>query len=152
MKRCFYKIISLTALLVMFLLPVKLLAQRPELIIPATHSAHTVVMSPDEKWLVSAGGEGMKIWDNKTGSLLKNLAPGGKDLSRFYGGYIIMAFDNASRSLAMQVEDTIYIFDFERFAISNRIKVDGKRTAMVFSKMVRDCLLLVSMEMIMILM
>lgn len=117
----------------MVVLPNQLLAQRPELIIPATHSAKSVIISADDKWLVSAGGEGLKIWDNKTGSLLKNLAPGRKNNERFDAGRINMAIDNASRLLAMQIEDTIYFFDFDKFTITTRVKVNGKRTAMVFS-------------------
>ena len=124
---------TVTILLFAFVMPVKLLAQRPELIIPATHSAKSVIISPDDKWLISAGGEGLKIWDNKTGSLLKNLSPGRKSNARFNSGSINMAIDNASRLLAMQIEDTIYFFDFDKFAISNRVKVNGRRTAMVFS-------------------
>jgi hypothetical protein len=45
-----------------------------------------------------------------------------------------MAIDNASRLLAMQIEDTIYFFDFDKFTITNRVKVNGRRTAMVFSQ------------------
>lgn len=134
MRHCSYKIVFLVALLALFFSPEKLSAQRPELIIPATHSAHSVIISPDEKWVVSAASEGLKIWDNKTGSLLKNLAPGGRDNNRFNAGSINMAIDNSSRLLALQVGDTVYIFDFEKFAISNKVKVDGKRTAMAFSK------------------
>jgi Caspase domain len=122
-------VISLLAVL----FPAVLKAQRPELIIPATHSAKSVIISPDDKWLVSAGGEGLKIWDNKTGSLLKNLAPGRKSNQRFDMGHINMAIDNASRLLAMQIEDTIYFFDFDKFDITKRVKVNGKRTAIVFS-------------------
>lgn len=118
---------------VVIVMPIKLQAQRPELIIPATHVARSVIVSPDDKWLVSAGSEGLKIWDNKTGSLLKNLAPGRKSNERFDGGRICMAIDKASRLLAMQVEDTIYFFDFDKFTITNRVKVNGKRTAMVFA-------------------
>jgi len=115
------------------IMPGKLLAQRPELIIPATHSAKSVIISPDDKWLVSAGNEGLKIWDNKNGSLLKNLSPGRKSNDRFNAGSICMAIDNASRLLAMQIEDTIYFFDFDKFDIARRVKANGKRTAMVFS-------------------
>jgi hypothetical protein len=75
----------------------------------------------------------LKIWNYKTGSLVKNLSPGRKSNQRFDMGRINMAIDNASRLLAMQIEDTIYIFDFDKFDISNRVKVNGKRTAMVFS-------------------
>ena len=120
-------------LLLASVMPGSLLAQRPELIIPATHSARSVIVSPDDKWLVSAGGEGLKVWDNKTGSLLKNLAPGRKSNARFNNGNINMAVDNASRLLAMQIEDTIYFFDFGKFEITNRVKANGRRTAMVFS-------------------
>ncbi len=119
--------------LVVILMPALLKGQRPELIIPATHIAKSVIISPDDKWLISAGGEGLKIWDNKTGSLLKNLAPGRKSNLRFDMGRINMAIDNASRLLAMQIEDTIYFFDFDKFAFRNRVKANGKRTAMVFS-------------------
>ena len=131
-----FKFLSVFTTVILFLVvarPVKLLAQRPELIIPATHSAKSVIISPDDKWLISAGGEGLKIWDNKTGSLLKNLAPGRKSNARFNNGGINMAIDKASRLLAMQIEDTIYFFDFDKFSITNSLKVSGRRTAMVFS-------------------
>jgi WD40 repeat protein len=134
MKQCFYKTIYLICFWTCFFSTQSALAQRPELIIPATHSAHSVIISPDDKWLVSAGSEGLKIWDNKTGNLLKNLAPGRKNNDRFNAGSINMAIDNASSLLAMQVEDTLYFFDFDKFELVKRVKVDGKRTAMIFSK------------------
>jgi hypothetical protein len=134
---CIFKIASIIKFVglvtISFILPNELLAQRPELIIPATHSAKSVIISPDDKWLVSAGGEGLKIWDNKTGRLLKNLAPGRKSNNRFDGGHINMAIDNASHLLTMQIEDTIYFFDFDKFTITNSVKVNGIRTAMVFT-------------------
>ena len=120
-------------LLLASVMPAKLFAQRPELIIPATHSARSVIISPEDKWLVSAGQDGIKIWDNKTGSLIKNLAPGGKDNNRFDNGKINMAMNATGSQFAMQVADSIYIFDFEKFVISNRLKVNGVRTAFVFS-------------------
>jgi hypothetical protein len=123
----------ITVLFIVMCLPKVLQAQRPELIIPATHSAFSAVISPDEKWLASAGAGGIKIWDNKTNRLIKNLAPGSKDNNRFDGGRINMAIDNASNVLAMQVVDTIYFFDFDKFTITGKIKVNGKRTAFVFA-------------------
>jgi len=108
-------------------------AQKPELIIPATHSAGSVIISPDEKWMVSAGSTGIKIWDNKTGSLLKNLSPGSKNIDRFERGSIYMAFDKSSRWLAMEIEDAIYLFDFDKFDLAGNIHLDGKRTAISFS-------------------
>jgi WD40 repeat protein len=125
--------LRLVILLLIIISPKIINAQRPELIIPATHSANSVIISPDDKWLISAGEEGIKIWENKTGSLIKNLIPGSKDNKRFDNGRINMAIDEASNLLAMQIADTIYFFDFEKFAISKKIKVNGKRTAMVFS-------------------
>lgn len=129
----FFSACTVILLLLIAGMPQQLFAQRPELIIPATHSARSVLISPDEKWLVSAGAEGLKIWDNKTGNLIKNLAPGGKSNARFNLGTINMAIDNASRQLAFQIEDSIYFFDFDKFNITTRVKVNGKRTAMVFS-------------------
>jgi len=52
---------------------------------------------------------------------------------REYAG-VNMAIDNASRLLAMQIEDTIYFFDFDKFIITKSVKINGKRTAMVFSQ------------------
>jgi len=123
----------LIILLLVIIFPEKIFAQRPELIIPATHAANSVVISPDDKWLVSAGDEGIKIWENKTGSLIKNLAPGSKDNQRFNMGHICMAINDASSLLTFQIADTIYFFDFGKFVFSHKIKVNGKRTAMVFS-------------------
>ncbi len=128
-----FNIISIsiiTILLPAFIMPAKLLAQRPELIIPATHRAGNVVISPDEKWLVSAG-RGIKIWDNKTNKLLKNLEPGSKDNSRFENG-VAMAFNPQSNMLAMQIADTMYFFDFDKFAIINKVKISTKITSIVF--------------------
>jgi WD40 repeat protein len=132
MKKYVCKLL-IPALFIIMFLPKAMQAQRPELIIPATHSAFSAVISPDEKWLVSAGAEGIKIWDNKTNRLIKNLAPGSKDNNRFDGGRINMAIDVFSSVLAMQVVDTIYFFDFEKFTITGKIKVNGKRTAFVFA-------------------
>lgn len=130
----FLSVFTSVIFLFVFTVPVKLMAQRPELIIPATHVARSVIISPDDKWLVSVGDEGLKIWDNKTGSLLKNLSPGRRNNDRFGSGRINMAIDNASRLLAIQIEDTIYFFDFDKFTITNSVKVNGRRTAMVFSQ------------------
>ena len=105
-------------------------AQRPELIIPATHQASNVVISPDEKWLVSAS-RGIKIWDNKTNKLLKDIAPGSKDNNRFDDG-VAMAFNKQSNMLAMQIADTMYFFDFEKFSITNKVQIGTKITAIVF--------------------
>ena len=120
-------------LLLAFVMPTKLLAQRPELIIPATHIANSVVISPDDKWMASAGKDGIKIWENKTGRLLKNLTPGGKDNKRFDDGKIAMAFNNTSRYLAFQLSDTVFIFDFDQFMLVKKIRAEGYRTALVFS-------------------
>ena len=84
-----FTIFFIGSLLCFFSVSVK--AQRPELIIPATHIANSVVISPDDKWMASAGKDGIKIWENKTGHLLKNLTPGGKDNNRFDDGKIAMA-------------------------------------------------------------
>lgn len=121
-------------LLIVVFSSVKLYAQRPELIIPATHEANSVVISPDDKWVVSAGNDGIKVWDNKTGSLLKNLTPGGRDNKRFDQGKFAMAIDAHSTTLAMQFADTIFLFDFDKFAITKKIAALGHRTAMVFSE------------------
>jgi len=113
--------------------PVNLYAQRPELIIPATHEANSVVISPDDKWVVSAGKDGIKVWDNKTGSLLKNLTPGGKNNKRFDEGKVAMTINAGSTTLAMQFADSIFLFDFDKFIITKKIAAVGYRTAMVFS-------------------
>ncbi len=112
---------------------VKVIAQRPELIIPATHQANAVVISPDDKWTVSAGKDGIKIWDNSTKSLLKNLTPGGKDNKRFDDGKLALTIDPQSTTLAMQLADSIYLFDFDKFIITKKIAAKGCRTAMVFA-------------------
>ncbi len=120
-------------LLVAIFSTLKVFAQRPELIIPATHEANSVVISPDDKWVVSAGNDGIKVWDNKTGSLLKNLTPGGRDTKRFDQGKIAMAIDAGSTTLAMQFADSIFLFDFNKFIITKKIAALGFRSAMVFS-------------------
>lgn len=56
-----------------------------------------------------------------------------KDNNRFDGGRINRAIDNASNVLVMQVVDTIYFFDFDKFTITGKIKVSSKRTAFVFA-------------------
>ena len=44
-----------------------------------------------------------------------------------------MAMDAASRLLAMEIEDSIFIFDFDRFQLTSAIKIRGQRTAMLFT-------------------
>lgn len=109
-------------------------AQRPELIIPATHVARSVIISPDEKWVVSAAEDGVKIWDYKSGNLIKNLAPGGKNNERFNNGRITMAIDGNSKQLAMYIADTLYLFNLQTFNYTQRIALKGDRTAFTFSK------------------
>jgi len=123
----------ITGITLLVFLSAAVSAQRPELIIPATHQASSVVISANEKWLVSAGGDGIKIWENTTGSLIKNLRPGGQDNLRFNSGRITMCIDKGSTLLAMQVADTIYVFDFDKFIIRQKIKATAGNTAMVFS-------------------
>ncbi len=132
MRKHDYPGMVLVALLLLFISP-KVNAQRPELIIPATHQAGSVVISADEKWVVSAGADGIKIWENATGSLIKNLRPGGQDNLRFNSGRIAMCIDKGTTQLAMQVADTIYVFDFNKFIIHQKIKATAGNTAMVFS-------------------
>ena len=129
----YFRLLFVCAFFVVMMLPNRIMAQRPELIIPATHSANSVVISPDDKWLVSASAEGIKVWENKTSKLIKNLAPGSKDNGRFRYGEICMAIDAQSKMLGIQVSDTIYFFDFEKFVFSNKVKINGRRSAFVFS-------------------
>ncbi|MFM2363502.1 MAG: hypothetical protein RLZZ316_2404 [Bacteroidota bacterium] len=117
-----------------FLWSVQVNAQRPELIIPATHSARSVIISPDEKWLASAAEDGIKLWDYKTGNLIKNLAPGSNNNERFNNGRITMAIDGSSKQLAMYVADTLYLFNLEAFQYTHQIALKGDRTAFTFSK------------------
>ena len=127
------EMISYMMVMIQLFCSAEAIAQRPELIIPATHVAATVLVSPDDKWLVSAGYDGVKIWDNKTRSLMKNLSPGGTDVSRFNNGKIAMAINNSSSMLAMQFADSLFVFSFDHFSISNRIYTGALKTAIAFS-------------------
>ena len=64
---------SISILFSFLFFTIKTFAQAPELILPTTHYAMSVVISADDKWLVSAGEGEVKIWNNETGQLIKNL-------------------------------------------------------------------------------
>ena len=113
--------------------PTNTFAQRPELIIPATHVARSVLVSPNDKWVISAGADGIKIWENVNKKLLKNLKPGSNNNLRFNEGKIAMAIDKNSEDIAMQIEDTVYIFNLKSFLFTHKAKVEAEATAMVFT-------------------
>ncbi|MEO5942693.1 MAG: caspase family protein [Ferruginibacter sp.] len=123
---------SLAAICLLHCLQIK--AQRPELMIPATHAASSVQYSPDGKWLVSEGVDGIKIWDVQTKTLLKNLQPGSRKNDRFGDGRLPIAFNSNNKNFVFQVEDTLYIFDMDKFAITNKYEVNGKRTALLLDE------------------
>ena len=110
---------------------VQIQAQRTELIIPATHAASSVQYSPDGKWLVSAGEDGLKLWNAKTKNLLKDIKPGSKANDRFYGGPLAISFNSNNQDFVFQVEDTLYIFDLDKFLITHTFKVNGVRSALL---------------------
>lgn len=135
-KQFFYRSVlqaTLICTVLLFCITKEISAQRPELIIPATHVAKSVIISPDDKWVISAGADGLKIWENSSKKLIKNLQPGGIDNLRFNEGNITMAFDKNSRDVALQVADTVYIFNLQTFSYTGKIKVEGIATAMVFT-------------------
>ncbi len=122
---------SLAALCLLQCLQIK--AQRPELMIPATHEARSVKYSPNGRWLVSAGKDGLKLWDVATKTLLKNIQPGSKENFRFGSGKMAIAFNSNNENFAFQVEDSIYIFNLDKYAITDKYKVKGTATVMLLS-------------------
>lgn len=110
----------------------KMNAQTPELIFPATHYAGSVVISPDEKWVVSVQANEVKIWENATARLIKNIK-----FSKNIDGPInetgILAISLNSKLLALQNADTLYFFNFDKFDFDRKIKINQSVHEMVFS-------------------
>ena len=93
-----------------------LFAQVPELVVPAGHGdqVYLVKFSADGKYLfsVGTGAKSVKIWDTKTGRLLKNLA-----VSDF-PSKIEIAQDNKTVVVATAKE--IYCYAFPSFKLLNK--------------------------------
>ena len=68
----------------------------------------SVTYSADGRWLASAGGEGIKIWDSATGGELLDL-PGGSTLVLFNrtGNRMFTSSDNGIQLYALKIEDLI---------------------------------------------
>ena len=141
---------SIFILLSFLFFTIKTFAQAPELILPTTHYAMSVVISTDDKWLVSAGEGEVKIWNNETGQLIKNLKFGNSD--GFYvatnsngseisgvlnmistGDAVIMAISPDNKTLAMASKDSLAFFSLDRFVFGKKISISDPIKALTFS-------------------
>ena len=122
------KIFCLINIVILWCSISQLFAQTPELIFPATHSAGTVVISADDTWLVSASGNTIKIWDNATAHLLKNI-----ELLRIENTSAQLAISPDSKMLSIQYNDSLYLFNLDNFVFQKRIKLADPMNAFVFS-------------------
>ena len=98
----------------------KTFAQTPELIFPATHYAGSVAISPDDKWLVSVSGNEVKIWDNETTRLIKNI----KFAVNFDGPINetgVIAISPDSKTVAFQNSDSLFLFNFDKFEFERKL-------------------------------
>ena len=107
-------------------------AQTPELIFPATHYAGSVAISPDEKWVVSVQANEVKIWENATTRLIKNI-----NFSKNVDGPVnetgILAISPNSKIVALQNADTLYFFNLDKFDFDRKIKINQSAQEMVFA-------------------
>ena len=107
-------------------------AQTPELIFPATHYAGSVAISPDDKWLVSVSGNEVKIWDNETARLIKNIK-----FAVNFDGLInetgVIAISPDSKTAAFQNADSLFFFNFDKFDFDRKLYLSNPLQEMVFS-------------------
>ncbi|HUN04596.1 MAG TPA: hypothetical protein PLS00_17230, partial [Niabella sp.] len=122
---------NLIAFLLLFSIQINILeAQTPELIIPESHDAYAISITPDNKWMITLGHDAVKIWDYASGRLLKNLQTGIKSIDPLENiTYIASNNENA----AFKIKDTLYIFNFGSFTISAKAVLKTNITALAFS-------------------
>ncbi|NNV53987.1 caspase family protein [Limnovirga soli] len=105
-------------LFVCILLSRLVIAQAPELIVPAGHGdqVYLTKFSADGKFLfsVGTGAKGVKIWDTKNGRLLKNLPV--KDFPTS------MQITTDDRQLIVTTKSGIYFYAFPSFKLLNTIQ------------------------------
>jgi len=91
-------------------------AQKPELIVPAGHGdqVYLTKFSPDGKYLfsVGTGAKGIKVWETKSGRLLKNLVV--DDFPTF------MQVADDGRMLMTGTKNNIYFFGFPSFKLLHK--------------------------------
>ncbi len=103
-------------------------AQSPQLIVPAGHGdqVYLIKYSADGKYLfsVGTGAKGVKVWDTKTGNLLKNLA-----VENFP---TCMQVSSDSKTLIVGTKYGIYFFEFPSFKLLRKLN-HGAEDAVVGS-------------------
>jgi WD40 repeat protein len=108
-------------------------AQTPELMFPATHQATSVVFSPDDKWVISTDENMLKIWDNESGRLMKNIVFNDKNSDAYYGPNIIMTVSPDSKLLAIKRNDSLYFFNFDHFSFEKKVPLKDHVEQFTFS-------------------
>ena len=105
----------------------------PALIFPARHYADNVIFTHDEKYLITAGASEIKVWENETRRLLKNiiLPPYTGDKQLNFEHLLTVSPDN--QWLAFQNTDTLYLYDLNRFALVRKIKLANNLGTLVFT-------------------
>lgn len=107
--------------------------EAPALIFPARHYADNVVFTHDEKYLITAGASEIKIWENETRRLLKNIMfptyTGGRQLNFEH----ILTVSSDNQWLAFQNADTLYLYNLNRFVLTQKIKLAHTLGTLIFS-------------------
>ena len=104
----------------------------PELIFPATHFANSVAISPDGKWVISVQGNEVKIWENESTRLIKNIK-----FSKNVNGPVnetgVLAISPNSQIVALQNADSLYFFNLDKFDFDKKVKLAQPIHEMVFT-------------------
>ena len=112
-------------------------AQSPELVIPGSHGYQIFAaeVSPDGKYLATSSSNQVKIWEYRTGRLLKTLTISTK--SSFTNTIYHLAFSNDSRFLAAPNAVTFNLIDLTELRVVDKKHFsDGKRKSIKVSAVV----------------
>ena len=92
-----------------------------------------MVFTHNEKLLISDGGSEIKIWENASGRLLKNIPyppdKAGKDVSNTE----LLAVSPDDKTLVFQYVDTLYFYNLEKFGVEKKYKLANPWTTLVFT-------------------
>ena len=85
-----------------------------------------------DKWLVSVSGNEVKIWNNETSRLIKNIK-----FSVNFDGPVnetgVIAISPDSKTIAFQNADSLFFFNFDKFDFDKKLYLSNPLQEMVFS-------------------
>ncbi len=89
-------------------------SQQPQLIIPESHPAQAVSISPNREWMVSISGKTIQLWNYQLGKLIINIRITDKNTEP-WGGSKPIATNN--RFAIFPIDDSMYFLNFGKLEI-----------------------------------